>query len=308
MKDWGRWGSRRSVSVSVACCFVVIALASCGGDSTNTETTVAVLDVSGSTSEFRNQYIAEIESDVLDDSFGSSGGRFLIITAQENSREYGTLREVEVPSKPGFWSNLFNGDRHYRSSHFEAKRAALVDVCELIGREPSEEQLEQHIKDGENSTVGVEDWCLRRHGGTPDHSTVPGCTCSSQEPTTCGSGGTDLLGAVERSAQELQHAEEGDRSLVIFSDLIHNDTERCLNFLDPSVDLDALLTSLQSEGRLPDLSGVRVYNSGGAINSGGLPQDRSQAILAFWSEYFEAAGAELPTPLGGQLNLASQSN
>jgi hypothetical protein len=110
---------------------------------------------------------------------------------------------------------------------------------------------------------------------------------------------TDLLGSLELAARAFTSAAQPRKILVIASDMVQDADG--LNFERAPLDETArhkLLATLKSGGRIPSLSGVRVYVVGG----GGPTLERARNIREFWLALFNEAGAELlPEHYGGPL-------
>jgi hypothetical protein len=67
--------------------------------------------------------------------------------------------------------------------------------------------------------------------------------------------------------------------------------------------ISAMIQKDKEAGRIPKLSGVRVWIAGAGAGGGShLSSDRLRGIEQFWLEYFRATGAELvPTQYGSTL-------
>lgn len=110
---------------------------------------------------------------------------------------------------------------------------------------------------------------------------------------------TDIMGSLQLAAQAFDRFGSAREVLVIMSDMVE-DSER-YNFekmrWNPDTGETVLVTEREA-GRLPDLTGVRVYVT--AASAPGISMDRADRIRNFWTSYFEAAGAEL-VDYGGPL-------
>jgi hypothetical protein len=108
-----------------------------------------------------------------------------------------------------------------------------------------------------------------------------------KEPATAQ---TDLLGAMQLAAKALAVNSAGARFLVVFSDMIEESPQlnfRALRLTDARI--ASILAVERKNGRIPSLSGVRVWVAG----AGGASRDKFLEIQNFWIRYFQAAGAEL---------------
>lgn len=108
--------------------------------------------------------------------------------------------------------------------------------------------------------------------------------------------GTSLLDGLQL-AERVYLTYQGDQKvLVIFSDMIEQ--SRRYDFTGEKLTearIGEIIAREQSAGRLPDLHDVEVCVVGaGAEKSGGLSTEKFLSIREFWSQYFEAAGANLP--------------
>jgi len=118
---------------------------------------------------------------------------------------------------------------------------------------------------------------------------------------------TRILDAIEVTSRIFNGEEmKGipDRRLLIFSDMIES-SER-YEFTRAGLSQRAISAIIQKDkqaGRIPKLSGVRVWIAGAGAGGGShLSGDQLRGIEQFWLEYFRAAGAELvPTRYGSTL-------
>lgn len=110
---------------------------------------------------------------------------------------------------------------------------------------------------------------------------------------------TAILQSLDLAQRVFANYDGNTNVLVIMSDMVE-DSEK-LNFLKEhltSARTDAIINGLRSEGRLPDLRGVRVQVLGAATGNG--IQDRQ--IRDFWLSLFKATGAALrPADYGAAL-------
>lgn len=100
------------------------------------------------------------------------------------------------------------------------------------------------------------------------------------------------------TASSLLKALRRDRNiLIVFSDMIEE--SEGLNFARGTLSVSRAREMVDADrrsGRLPDLTGTRVWVSGAGAGSYARTLSSAQllGIRAFWLEYFKAAGAELP--------------
>ena len=110
---------------------------------------------------------------------------------------------------------------------------------------------------------------------------------------------TAILQSLELAQRVFANFEGSPNVLVIMSDMVE-DSEK-LNFLKEhltSARTHAIINGLRSEGRLPDLRGVRVQVLGAATGNG--PHDRQ--VREFWFSLFRTTGAALrPAEYGAAL-------
>lgn len=101
---------------------------------------------------------------------------------------------------------------------------------------------------------------------------------------------TDILGALELAHRIFESYSRSKRALVVLSDMVQESPELSLKnqALGPR-QRSRLVGNLHRKGRIPRLSGVRVWVVG-ARNS---EVRRFREIRSFWMEVFKAAGARL---------------
>jgi hypothetical protein len=104
-------------------------------------------------------------------------------------------------------------------------------------------------------------------------------------PTAAGS---DLFGAIARSALEFEAPKAGKR-LVILSDMRH--VGRGVNLERPIADPVALAADLDRQGLIPRLDGTDVFALG--AHTSGIDERHWTRLRTFWTEYFRRAGATL---------------
>jgi len=110
---------------------------------------------------------------------------------------------------------------------------------------------------------------------------------------------TDLMNAFQFADKILngeEYAKTNEKILVIFSDMIEQSDH--YNFADIKLadtqDMK-IINAEKSAGRLPRLTGVKVWIAGATnMPTPLITSDKIQEIEAFWQKYFEVCGAELP--------------
>lgn len=109
-------------------------------------------------------------------------------------------------------------------------------------------------------------------------------------PASC----TDLLGAFDLTARFLRGQKpDVQKRLVVASDMVQ--TCGGINFRRRPLDAEAIAALIEAEraaGRLPDLTGVKVWVAGAGTDTA-LDAKRHAAIERFWHAYFAAAGADV---------------
>lgn len=127
-----------------------------------------------------------------------------------------------------------------------------------------------------------------------DESIVPEARDLLQQSSRSGAG-TDIIGYLATIDHTYQGAPSGRRCLLVLTD--GGQTGSPNLYRDPlgAADIDRYIADLDSQGRLPDLSGVDVWVVG--VNLGqvatSVPDDRAAQIEAFWRAFFNAAGAHV---------------
>ena len=110
---------------------------------------------------------------------------------------------------------------------------------------------------------------------------------------------TAILQSMELAQRVFASYEGNPNVLIIMSDMVEDSEKR--NFLNEhltSARTDAIINGLRSEGRLPDLRGVRVQVLGAATGNG----LRDRQVRDFWFSLFKATGAALrPADYGAAL-------
>jgi len=108
--------------------------------------------------------------------------------------------------------------------------------------------------------------------------------------------GTAVLDSLQLAERVFLTYKDDQKLLVIFSDMIEQ--SRRYDFTGENLTparIGQIIARERSAGRIPALNGVEVCVAGaGAEKSGGISAERFLAIQQFWSQYFEAAGANLP--------------
>jgi hypothetical protein len=100
---------------------------------------------------------------------------------------------------------------------------------------------------------------------------------------------TDILGMLALAEQVFSESSEGRHALIILSDMRHH--TRALD-LESGTIVPGLATIGRKTALLPTrLQNVEVYALG--VDSAGKPQEYWESLRAFWSDYFQNAGAEL---------------
>lgn len=100
---------------------------------------------------------------------------------------------------------------------------------------------------------------------------------------------TDILGSLEQAARVFQTYRRNRNVLVLFSDMVQDSSELNLektNLSGPQI--NRLVASLSTRGRIPDLAGIEVF----CVGASQLDAARSRLIQQFWSAYFQAAKAD----------------
>jgi len=127
-------------------------------------------------------------------------------------------------------------------------------------------------------------------GGT----VVPSAEAMLASASTTDSG-TDIIGYLDRIDDTYAAAPSNERYLLLLTD---GGQTRTLNvYRDPlgPDDIDRYLASLEDEGRLPELDGVRVWMIGANLGqvAEGVSAERTAQIESFWRAFFRATGAEI---------------
>lgn len=99
--------------------------------------------------------------------------------------------------------------------------------------------------------------------------------------------GTDLLSTFHDVGEELRAAPDHQATMYVFSDMLQS---------TPEIEMERLLRmpardwveEAAAAGTLPDLRGLCVVVIGARVDT-----EAAQRVKAFWTEYFEATGAEL---------------
>lgn len=108
-------------------------------------------------------------------------------------------------------------------------------------------------------------------------------------------GPVDILSALRTLEAHLAGLPKNDIEVVLMSSMLN--TSPSLNLDDPAVlsaGSEAVVTSLQTRGLLPDCSGWHVYAIGaGRTPAGGLDGERNEQLRQFWSSAFTACGGSL---------------
>lgn len=100
--------------------------------------------------------------------------------------------------------------------------------------------------------------------------------------------GSDVFSAIDVS-QELMDPIDGPKDLFILSDMINSMPPMKT---PPKESVESAVQQLQSDGVIPDLSGVEVVVVGLATNSNMSPGKQAR-LKEFWTQYFETAGADV---------------
>lgn len=99
--------------------------------------------------------------------------------------------------------------------------------------------------------------------------------------------GTDILSTLQNVGDEVGSYPGYRTVLVILSDMLHATQDLNMEALQRMPGPD-WVERAAAEGRLPDLSGVCVLVAGARVDT-----PEAQRVKAFWTDYFEATGAEL---------------
>ncbi|HXF37182.1 MAG TPA: hypothetical protein VNO17_08385, partial [Actinomycetota bacterium] len=102
--------------------------------------------------------------------------------------------------------------------------------------------------------------------------------------------GTDVVGGLALAELFFQAHPEGERYLVICSDMLQ--VGRGIRLAEPGV-LDGAAGELLERLPTVDLSGARVYVAGAGASRTDLSPGTIEAVEAFWRAYFQRAGAEV---------------
>src|SRR5262249_17239024 len=108
--------------------------------------------------------------------------------------------------------------------------------------------------------------------------------------------GTDLLGFIQSAAQTLQACPATTtRELVILTDGVHQ--TRALDLARHSLtddDINRIIGDLKSSGRMPTLTGVRLwFVTPPTVQEGFFTSDQLLRVAAFWRQFAKAAGGDL---------------
>jgi hypothetical protein len=110
------------------------------------------------------------------------------------------------------------------------------------------------------------------------------------EAPSRGAPNTDILGALDLAQRIFASYPKPIRALVLLSDMIQQSPGLNLKHRDLGRRArSTLMRHLKKQGRIPKLSGVRVW----IIGARGGDARRFQEIRSFWTEVFKAAGATL---------------
>jgi hypothetical protein len=108
---------------------------------------------------------------------------------------------------------------------------------------------------------------------------------------------TQIMSGVYGSTRVFQTYPEHRRVLVVFSDGVEDSEIAKFDKQLPTEALtNSILQKLSSGGRLPDLSGVKVFFIGAAPNSLRIVKSADEdyiAVKKFWLQYFQKTGASL---------------
>lgn len=117
--------------------------------------------------------------------------------------------------------------------------------------------------------------------------------------------GHNIMDAMQLAERAFATFQGDRRVLVIFSDMIEQ--SRRYDFTGENLTasrIDQIIVQERSAGRIPDLHDVEVCVAGaGASPTGGLPSEKLLRIQAFWLQYFQATGANLPKERYGAVLL-----
>jgi hypothetical protein len=117
--------------------------------------------------------------------------------------------------------------------------------------------------------------------------------------------GHNIMDAMQLAERAFATFQGDQRVLVIFSDMIEQ--SRRYDFTGENLTasrIDQIIVQERSAGRVPDLHDVEVCVAGaGASPTGGLPTEKLLRIQAFWLQYFQATGANLPKERYGAVLL-----
>jgi hypothetical protein len=103
---------------------------------------------------------------------------------------------------------------------------------------------------------------------------------------------TDILGSLALSERIFRAYDHPKKILVIVSDMLEDSPRIRLSreHLTPER-IRALVERERTEGRLPDLHGVKVY----VVGASHPDRDRYRAVKEFWFSYFGSVGADITT-------------
>ncbi len=104
---------------------------------------------------------------------------------------------------------------------------------------------------------------------------------------------TKILDAIQLADRVFRTYNRPKKVLVVFSDMIEESDH--YNFQKQKLsdaESQQIIAAEQKAGRLPALSGVRVYVIGSSV-SGPSSSERFESIERFWQAYFKATGADL---------------
>lgn len=104
---------------------------------------------------------------------------------------------------------------------------------------------------------------------------------------------TKILDAMQLAERVFRTYNQPRKVLVIFSDMIEeSDNYNFQRQRLSQAESQRIIEAEKKAGRLPDLSGARVYVIGSAVGGQGSSQ-LYQNMESFWLQYFKAAGADL---------------
>jgi hypothetical protein len=108
---------------------------------------------------------------------------------------------------------------------------------------------------------------------------------------------TEILSALTVAAKTFNGEECHEakhKALVIFSDMVEE--SKLVNFQHDSLTdkrIEEIISAERKAGRLPLLTGVRVWKAGSATSQ--IDDSKVRQIEKFWTQYFSATGADLKT-------------